>query len=284
MEFLNEICDEQAIPFENDMYHEECFTLNENDVSINFEDSSTDIELSLGFSGLELDQAFMEDDTEAAMDYIHEALASEQDQLFHPSNLTTEPIPMAPTPPLQSLGDQLKVDVSLANELSGFSVNQLTPPHSSTSTMGIVPMQTPYIPHQSGYTAQNSFAGQQMVYYVGRRQSISKIPLAQLYQMMGLAHDHDTARDREERIMKILSESGFKVGVKTWIRDTDEPFRREVVDKIFHATKNEFGYSKNMIEAIIRRGTYARMQSNLRRKRRRASRIQQKSFVSRISD
>lgn len=109
---------------------------------------------------------------------------------------------------------------------------------------------------------------------VPRRRSISKMPLSQLYQVMGLSHNHGEALEREERIMLLLERHGFEVGEKTWIRDTEESQRRAILDSIYTETFKNYGYSKRLLEAIIRRGTYARMQSNLRRRRRHRHRLQ----------
>lgn len=105
----------------------------------------------------------------------------------------------------------------------------------------------------------------------GRTRSISKMPLSELYALMGLAHDHDEAKRRETKIMEVLRSEGFDVGRKTWIRDTPEPKRRDIIQKLM-AESREWGYTPGVLEIIVRRGTYARMQSRLRQNRRQARR------------
>lgn len=101
-----------------------------------------------------------------------------------------------------------------------------------------------------------------------RKQSESRISLPELYLRMGLAHDHDEARIREQRILTILKQQGFKLGEKTWIRDTTGQVRKSIIDEIYRQTFADYGYSKEMLELIVRRGSYYLMQARLRRIRR----------------
>lgn len=101
-----------------------------------------------------------------------------------------------------------------------------------------------------------------------RKQSESRISLPELYQRMGLGHDHDTARSREQRILGILRAEGFQLGERTWIRDTSEKERRRMIDEIHRQTFADYQYSKELIEVIVRRGSYYLMQGRLRRIRR----------------
>lgn len=100
-----------------------------------------------------------------------------------------------------------------------------------------------------------------------RNRSISKMPLTKLYKMMGLENDHVKAKWREECIMDIVRAEGFDVGNQTWIRDTEDSTRKRIIESIYRQTK-EFGYNCELLEIIVRRGTYARMQSRLRQRRR----------------
>lgn len=100
-----------------------------------------------------------------------------------------------------------------------------------------------------------------------KSQSISKMPLAQMYAMMGLAHNHNLAKEREERVINIVRAEGFNVGSQTWIRDTEETERFRIINSILYQCKS-WGYDKSLIEIIVRRGTYSRMQSKLRQERR----------------
>ncbi|KAK9473138.1 uncharacterized protein V1510DRAFT_106434 [Dipodascopsis tothii] len=101
-----------------------------------------------------------------------------------------------------------------------------------------------------------------------RKQSESRIPLPDLHARMGLAHDPEEARAREQHILRILQEQGFPLGERTWIRDTDEKERRRVIEEIYRQTYDLYGYERNLLEVIARRGAYYLMQGRLRRLRR----------------
>lgn len=100
-----------------------------------------------------------------------------------------------------------------------------------------------------------------------RNRSISKMPLTKLYAMMGLENDPVKAKWREECILDIVRNEGFDVGNQTWIRDTEDSTRKRIIGSIYRQTR-EFGYTCELLEIIVRRGTYARMQSKLRQRRR----------------
>jgi hypothetical protein len=101
-----------------------------------------------------------------------------------------------------------------------------------------------------------------------RKQSESRIALPELYKRMGLGDNHDEARVREQRILNILRREGFQLGEQTWIRDTTEKERKRIIDTILHETQPEYGYSRELIEVVVRRGSYYLMQGRLRRIRR----------------
>jgi hypothetical protein len=101
-----------------------------------------------------------------------------------------------------------------------------------------------------------------------RKQSESRISLPELYQRMGLGHNHEEARTREQKILNILRQQGFKLGEKTWIRDTTDQVRTAIIQEIYRQTFADYGYSKELLEVIVRRGSYYMMQGRLRRIRR----------------
>ncbi|KAK9450229.1 uncharacterized protein V1518DRAFT_367004, partial [Limtongia smithiae] len=101
-----------------------------------------------------------------------------------------------------------------------------------------------------------------------RKQSESRIPLPELHARMGLGHAPDEARAREQHILNILQEQGFPLGDKTWIRDTEEKDRRRMIEEIYKRTFDLYGYDRNLLEVIVRRGAYYLMQGRLRRLRR----------------
>lgn len=101
-----------------------------------------------------------------------------------------------------------------------------------------------------------------------RKQCESRLSLPELYIRMGLGHNHDEARIREQRVLGILRAEGFKLGERTWIRDTTEYERKRIINKIYTLTYDEYKYSRELIEVIVRRGSYYLMQGRLRRIRR----------------
>ncbi|KAG5357924.1 hypothetical protein CJU89_4413 [Yarrowia sp. B02] len=103
---------------------------------------------------------------------------------------------------------------------------------------------------------------------VARKQPESRMSQPELFSRMGLSHDPEEARNRENRVLSLLKSRGFKLGEQTWIRDTTPAVRQEIVDFIHASTVQEYGYSKYMIEVVIRRACYHLMQGRLRRIRR----------------
>lgn len=101
-----------------------------------------------------------------------------------------------------------------------------------------------------------------------RKQSESRIALPELYKRMGLGDNHDEARVREQRILNILRREGFQLGEQTWIRDTTEQERKRIIDTIVNETQPDYGYPRELIEVVVRRGSYYLMQGRLRRIRR----------------
>lgn len=102
-----------------------------------------------------------------------------------------------------------------------------------------------------------------------RRNTEARISMVHLYERMGLSSDPAEAGRRESCIMALLRGAGFQIGQKTWIRDTDEATRVRIIDEIFNATFEEFGYDKDLLELIVRRGAYYQMQRRLRQIRKR---------------
>lgn len=101
-----------------------------------------------------------------------------------------------------------------------------------------------------------------------RKQSESRLSLPNLYERMGLSHNHQLAREREQRVLGILQREGFNLGERTWIRDTSDAERKRIMDTIWRETYPEFGYGHDLLEVIVRRGSYYLMQGRLRRIRR----------------
>lgn len=101
---------------------------------------------------------------------------------------------------------------------------------------------------------------------LGRVRSMSKIPLHMLHAIMGIS-DQYIGKHHEDYIMWLLRQEGFHVGFQTWIRDTPEATRADIIERIYSKVAR-LGYNRDIIELVIRRGTYVRMQGKLRRLRR----------------
>lgn len=132
---------------------------------------------------------------------------------------------------------------------------------------------------QSRSQSQDSSESPKARKRTGRKQSESRISLPELYNRMGLGENHDEARIREQRVLGILKQQGFQLGEKTWIRDTSEYERKKIIDEIYRQTWEDYHYSKELIEVIIRRGSYYLMQGRLRRIRRASASAQKKEAM-----
>lgn len=117
-------------------------------------------------------------------------------------------------------------------------------------------------------TPHNASSSSSSVSVASRKQPESRMSQPELFSRMGLSHDPEEARNRENRVLSLLKSRGFKLGEQTWIRDTTPAVRQEIVDFIHASTVQEYGYSKYMIEVVIRRACYHLMQGRLRRIRR----------------
>lgn len=120
----------------------------------------------------------------------------------------------------------------------------------------------------SDYDTPHASSSSSSVSVASRKQPESRMSQPELFSRMGLSHDPEEARHRENRVLALLKSRGFKLGEQTWIRDTTPAVRQEIVDFIHATTVAEYGYSKYMIEVVIRRACYHLMQGRLRRIRR----------------
>lgn len=170
-----------------------------------------------------------------------------------PSSRASGCIPIAPSPQLPHNMNKVQPSTPSVNDRIGMDGRKRSNVHQ-------------FPPSSSSSSLDNSSAcsGSKPI----RKQSESRISLPELYQRMGLGHDHDTARSREQRILTILKKEGFRLGERTWIRDTSEKERRRMINEIYRQTYPDYHYSKELIEVIVRRGSYYLMQGRLRRIRR----------------
>ncbi|AOW02935.1 uncharacterized protein YALI1_C22322g [Yarrowia lipolytica] len=138
----------------------------------------------------------------------------------------------------------------------------LTQPYMEAVTSATTSPSDYDTPHNASSSASSS------VSVASRKQPESRMSQPELFSRMGLSHDPEEARNRENRVLSLLKSRGFKLGEQTWIRDTTPAVRQEIVDFIHASTVQEYGYSKYMIEVVIRRACYHLMQGRLRRIRR----------------
>lgn len=159
---------------------------------------------------------------------------------------------------------------------TGQSVQSAQTAQSAQSAQSVpsIPSAPPALPSVSTQSGLGSSANPDGTHDGERRKSESRISLPELYERMGLKHDHKEANKREQRVLSLLKTQGFRLGEQTWIRDTSEADRRAIIDHIHSQTYQEYGYSKQLIEVIIRRGSYYLMQGRLRRIRRATRRHQ----------
>ncbi|KNC30283.1 hypothetical protein FF38_11046 [Lucilia cuprina] len=97
--------------------------------------------------------------------------------------------------------------------------------------------------------------------------SVNKVSWKCLIKIMGLEDDSITAKERETYIFYVLALCGFNPEEETWIRDTTPERRDELLSNVEEAC-GVYGYTREVYDLIIRRGSYARMQIKLRNMRR----------------
>lgn len=109
-----------------------------------------------------------------------------------------------------------------------------------------------------------------------RRISDSRLSLQDLSKVLDLEHDQRETANRESQILKILKdELGFELGLRTWVRDTKSDEREKLIGALFAIVQERYnyGYSKDILEKVVRRASYYMMQGRLRRERRHAERM-----------
>ncbi|CDK24394.1 unnamed protein product [Kuraishia capsulata CBS 1993] len=171
------------------------------------------------------------------------------------------------TPPLTFIEEtEPSTPVSLGRRDSMFESPRADSTASSTANgLGLVTtMQAP-----SRYAVSSSPASAEDTQT--KRISDSRLSLPELAKILNLQDDHKETAKREREVLKVLKEElGFQLGQKTWIRDTPVAERnllitqlRDICEERFH-----YGYSKEILETIVRRASYYMMQGRLRRERR----------------
>lgn len=121
----------------------------------------------------------------------------------------------------------------------------------------------------------------------GKSISDSRLSTESLRQSFQLS-SATAANKLEEYIEKLLVEHcNFQLGYRTWVRDTEKDEREEILkvlefqlnrnlDYLYEITGIDKKLEKRSIETIVRKCTYAKQQSRLRKERRKAAQIKSK--------
>lgn len=122
----------------------------------------------------------------------------------------------------------------------------------------------------------------------GKSISDSRLSTESLRQSFQLS-SATAANKLEEFIEKLLVEHcNFQLGYRTWVRDTEKDEREEILNVLEYQLNNNMDYlfeitgldkklEKRSIETIVRKCTYAKQQSRLRKERRKAAQTKTKA-------
>ncbi|AOA61750.1 hypothetical protein PP7435_CHR1-0451 [Komagataella phaffii CBS 7435] len=156
------------------------------------------------------------------------------------------------------------------------TTNNSTTPTSAASSAGDIISTTnlqPAVLRNSIAESKKKNHTIDIVTETGERKKISdsRLSLPELSKILNLANNQKEASVREKNILNILQTTlGFPLGLKTWIRDTSSQERDALIDQLYVNVQENYnyGYSKEILEIIIRRASYYMMQGRLRRERR----------------
>lgn len=121
----------------------------------------------------------------------------------------------------------------------------------------------------------------------GKSISDSRLSTESLRQSFQLS-SASAANKLEEYIEKLLVEHcNFQLGYRTWVRDTEKDEREEILKVLEFQLNKNLAYlneitgidkklEKRSIETIVRKCTYAKQQSRLRKERRKAAQVKSK--------
>ena len=108
--------------------------------------------------------------------------------------------------------------------------------------------------------------------FINNDRYFSRLNLKELSMILELTNfDVSLTCDLENYILAILEHKcGFAVGEQTWIRGTSLETRERYIEDLYGYTEMLYpGISKKQLDIIVRRGSYYKMQHQLRNKRRR---------------
>ncbi|ANZ73253.1 BA75_01398T0 [Komagataella pastoris] len=207
----------------------------------------------------------------------------------HPSNSSISVISPSSAPSSVSSMESIKPPTSTSS-FSSFSsasssssyispasttTNNSTSPTNAASAGDIISTTTlqPAVLRNSIAESKKKNHTIDIVTETGERKKISdsRLSLPELSKILNLANNQKEASIREKNILNILQTTlGFPLGLKTWIRDTSSQERDALIDQLYINVQQNYnyGYSKEILEIIIRRASYYMMQGRLRRERR----------------
>ncbi|CAL9730300.1 hypothetical protein MOUN0_J02256 [Monosporozyma unispora] len=115
----------------------------------------------------------------------------------------------------------------------------------------------------------------------GKKIADSRLSVAALAEVLNLKSAHE-ALAIEKYILDIFEhELHYPLGYQTWIRDTPKDERAHLISQLYEKTKEKYpAYDKSILETIIRRSTYAMMQSRLRKERKKSRQLSKSSISS----
>lgn len=103
-----------------------------------------------------------------------------------------------------------------------------------------------------------------------KRLYFSRINMQELAFLLGLqGYNVDLTIEIEKNVLRILQEwCGFRLGQQSWVRDTSEANRRQLIDYLHSFTNVCYPeITRGQLEIIVKRGAYNIMQGRLRKQR-----------------
>lgn len=99
----------------------------------------------------------------------------------------------------------------------------------------------------------------------------SRLSLQKLGDILNTSSLDETIKIEKFILDIFQNELGFPLGYKTWIRDTNEEFRKYLLNELhIRVIKVYPELTKPLLETVIKRATYSMMQGRLRKERRAA--------------
>jgi hypothetical protein len=106
----------------------------------------------------------------------------------------------------------------------------------------------------------------------------SRLSIVRLGEILKTSSQEETMKV-EKFILDVFSkELNFPLGYKTWIRDTSEEFREQLLDQLFERVNPKYpSLTRQLLETVVKRATYSKMQGRLRKERRAANKMSRKA-------